>query len=735
MKTSLLAAPRATALALLLVASFSASAGFPETAGARKFDFSAQPAAGYTAVPVTAEYSASRGYGFEPGAAAGKPSFFSVDLPEGNYNVTVTLGGAQDAITTIKSELRRLMLENVHTAPGKTEVRTFTVNIRTPQIPASAGLAAGVVKLKAPRETVQEAWNWDRRLTLEFNGAAPAVRSIEITPAQTPTIFLLGDSTVCDQPGEPYASWGQMLPRFLRPGVAVANHGESGETYRDSLARRRLDKVLSAMRPGDTVMMQFGHNDQKQIKEGKGGPFTTYKAEIKQHVDGVRAHGGVSVIISSMERRAFDANGKVVPSLIDYATAARQSAQELGVAFIDLNAMSKPLYEALGTEASKAAFAEPQPGRIDNTHHNNYGAYELAQAVLTGMRQAGVPAASFIADGYGSFDPARPDPVAKFAVPPSPTFTNERPLGDEANAGADAAPAASAFLFAYFTKNGEDGLHLAASADGYRWEKLGGGRSYLRPKVGISKLMRDPCIVRGPDGTYHMVWTSGWKENNIGYASSKDLVHWSEQKELPVMAHEKGVLNAWAPEIVYDEQRGEFLIFWASTVPGKFTETAGSSEEKYNHRLYSTTTRDFSTFTPTKLFYDPGFSVIDATFVRANGKNHLLVKDETVNPPRKYLQVADAPTLTGPFGKLGAPITPQGMWVEGPTAIQAGPDVIVYYDAYRTKHYGAMRSRDLVHWEDVTAKMSFPDEDTAVRMRHGTAIAVPAALVEQLRTQ
>jgi hypothetical protein len=201
------------------------------------------------------------------------------------------------------------------------------------------------------------------------------------------------------------------------------------------------------------------------------------------------------------------------------------------------------------------------------------------------------------------------------------------------------------------------------------------------------------------------------------------------------MAHEKGVLNAWAPEIVYDDQRGEFLIFWASTVPGKFAETAGSSEEKYNHRLYSTSTRDFQSFTPTKLFYDPGFSVIDATFVRANGKNHLLVKDETVNPPRKYLQVADAPSLNGPFGKLSAPITPQGMWVEGPTAIQAGEDVIVYYDAYRTKHYGAMRSRDLVNWEDVTAKMSFPDEGTPVRMRHGTAIAVPAALIEQLRAQ
>jgi lysophospholipase L1-like esterase len=224
-----------------------------------------------------------------------------------------------------------------------------------------------------------------------------------------------------------------MLPRFFKPGIAVANHGESGETYRDSLGRRRLDKILSVMHPGDTVLMQFGHNDQKQIKDGKGGPFTTYKDEIKQHIDGVRAHGGIPVIISSMERRNFDASSKIVPSLIDYATAARQSAQELGVAFIDLNAMSKPFYEALGPEKSKAAFAEPEPGRIDNTHHNSYGSYELAQAVATGLRQAGVPVASFIADGYGAFDPAHPDPVERFAVPPSPNFTNVRPLGDETN--------------------------------------------------------------------------------------------------------------------------------------------------------------------------------------------------------------------------------------------------------------------------------------------------------------
>lgn len=302
-------------------------------------------------------------------------------------------------------------------------------------------------------------------------------------------------------------------------------------------------------------------------------------------------------------------------------------------------------------------------------------------------------------------------------------------------AQAQATPAADAYVFAYFTKNGEDGLHLAASSDGYHWDKLNGGASYLKPTVGMSKLMRDPCIVRGPDGIYHMVWTAGWTENGIGYASSTDLVHWSAQRYLPVMAHEPGTLNAWAPEIAWDGKRGEYLIFWSSTVPGKFPAGEGQGDGKYNHRIYATTTKDFVSFTPTRLFYDPGFSVIDATFLHAQGRDWLLVKDETRKPPRKYLQLASADSIQGPFGPLSAPITPPGLWTEGPTALQVGADVILYYDAYTAKHYGALRARggDLSTWEDVTAEMRFPDEGTAVRMRHGTAIAVPAALLQALR--
>ena len=296
-----------------------------------------------------------------------------------------------------------------------------------------------------------------------------------------------------------------------------------------------------------------------------------------------------------------------------------------------------------------------------------------------------------------------------------------------------AAATRADYLFTYFTKNGEDGMHLAASADGYTWSRLNDGKSYLAPKVGKSKLMRDPCVARGPDGTFHLVWTSGWNENNIGYAASKDFVTWSAQKEIPVMAHEPTVRNCWAPEIIYDAKRDEFLIFWASTIPGRFPETAGASEDAYNHRMYFTTTKDFAAFAPTRLFYDPGFSVIDATFLAADGRHYLIVKDETRNPPKKYLQIAEAEDVRGPFKKLSAPFTPAGLWVEGPTALKVGDDYVVYFDAYQTKHYGALRSRDLRTWEDVTTRLSLPDEGTPVRMRHGTVIEVPQTLVAALR--
>ena len=438
----------------LLAAGLALALARPASAGEAalyKFDFGPGAVAdGYLPVLPATVYTSELGYGFEPGAAvtgvdrsgadpvredfitSDRPFFFSARVPaEGNYRVTVTLGDAAgETTTTIKAELRRLMAENVHTAPGQFATVSFIVNTRTPQIAPTGDIKAGEVKLKAPRESIQEGWAWDDRITLEFSNARPAVCAVEIAKVDVPTVFLLGDSTVCDQSREPYASWGQMLTRFFKPEIAIANHGESGETYRDSIGRRRLDKILSVMKPGDYLIMQFGHNDQKQIAAGTGGPFTTYQAEIKQHVDAVRRRGGIPVIVSPMERREFAENGRIKPTLADYAAASRQAARELNVAFIDLNAMSLPFYEALGPEPSKLAFARPAPDQVDNTHHDNYGAYELAKCVVEGIRENHLPLAQYIVDDFQGFDPAHPDPVGKFDVPSSPLSTTERPRGN-----------------------------------------------------------------------------------------------------------------------------------------------------------------------------------------------------------------------------------------------------------------------------------------------------------------
>ncbi|WP_457420992.1 rhamnogalacturonan acetylesterase [Roseateles sp. P5_E7] len=401
----------------------SACASPPPAANALSFDLAATP---------EPTYSRERGSGFEPGAprnAAGQPSFFTVDVPaEGNYRVTATLGGPTASDTTIKAELRRLMLDGVQVPAGATQTRSFIVNVRTARIAAVPGVEAGVVKLKEPRESKDEIWAWDQRITLEINGSQPALRKLVIEPVQVPTIFLLGDSTVADQSREPYSSWGQMFPALFKPTVAVANHAQSGETFRDSLGRRRIDKILSQLQPGDTVLLQFGHNDQKQQKDGSGNA-ETYKAELRTHAERILARGGVPVVLSSMERRNFDEQGRLKPSLLEYAEAARAVARDMKLAFIDLNAMSQQFYAALGVERSKAAHPL-NAGKIDNTHHNNYGADQLARLVALGLREARVPVAAQLRDDLGPIDPSKPQPPEQYRVAASPGFTQQRPLGD-----------------------------------------------------------------------------------------------------------------------------------------------------------------------------------------------------------------------------------------------------------------------------------------------------------------
>jgi len=284
------------------------------------------------------------------------------------------------------------------------------------------------------------------------------------------------------------------------------------------------------------------------------------------------------------------------------------------------------------------------------------------------------------------------------------------------NTYARTVPPKTAYLFCYFKNNGEDGLHLAYSNDGFNWKSLHGDSSYLKPVVGDDKLMRDPCIIKGGDGLFHMVWTVSWKERGIGHTSSKDLIHWSKQEYLPVMEHEATAKNCWAPEIFYDKPSKQYMIFWATTIPGRFPKTDSLGDN--NHRIYYVTTKDFKTYSKTQLLYDQGFNVIDATIQKQGNKYVMILKDETKKPVQKNLRVAFSDNLTGGYGMPSAPITGK-YWAEGPTAIKINNEWIVYFDKYMLHKYGAVSSTDLINWTDISDKVSFP-----AGTRHGTVLTV-----------
>ncbi|SEO06497.1 Alpha galactosidase A [Mucilaginibacter gossypiicola] len=274
-----------------------------------------------------------------------------------------------------------------------------------------------------------------------------------------------------------------------------------------------------------------------------------------------------------------------------------------------------------------------------------------------------------------------------------------------------------AYLFSYFENNGEDGLHLAYSLDGLKWQSLNNDSAVLKPMVAKDKLMRDPCIIKGADGLFHMVWTVSWKDRGIGYASSPDLIHWSVQQFIPVMQKDPAALNCWAPEITYDPDTKNYMLYWATTIPGRFPETEEAGEK--NHRIYYTTTRDFRTYSETRLLYDQGFNVIDASIQKAGKQYVMFLKNETKKPvAEKNIRLAFSDKLTGGYGKASAPIT-GNYWAEGPTAIKIGNKWTVYFDKYMDHHYGAVQSADLKNWTDISDQLTMPKG-----IRHGTVLTI-----------
>ncbi|WP_347838917.1 glycoside hydrolase family 43 protein [uncultured Draconibacterium sp.] len=269
------------------------------------------------------------------------------------------------------------------------------------------------------------------------------------------------------------------------------------------------------------------------------------------------------------------------------------------------------------------------------------------------------------------------------------------------------------YLFSYFKDNGQDGLHLAYSYDGYRFVALNNDSSILTPQVADDRLMRDPCIIKGPDNKFHMVWTVSWNDRGIGYAWSEDLIHWSDQKFIPVMQHEPTARNCWAPELFYDEVEQQYMIYWATTIPNRFKSGETQGDSNYNHRMYFTTTKDFTDFSPTQLLYNEDFNVIDAVIKKIDNEYLMFLKDETRNPARKHIRIAKSTSLYGGYKLVSPPISPD--WVEGPTVTKVNNWWVVYYDEYTRHHMGAIRSADLINWETINDSISFPEGT-----RHGT---------------
>lgn len=350
-------------------------------------------------------------------AKSNAPFTRNIEVPDGNYKVTVVLGSKKKAgNTVVRAENRRLMVDEVATKKGQFKTVEFVVNKRTPEIEKGKR-----VKVKDREKNYN---TWDNAINLEFTGAAPAVKEVKIERDTTATtIFLCGNSTVVDQPYEPWASWGQMIPRWFGPEVAISNNAESGLTAGSFLGSYRLDKILTMMKKGDYVICEFGHNDQKEKMAGAGAWYN-FSYNLKVFIDKVRAKGGNIIFVTPTQRRLFDdaTHSKILETHGDYPDAMRAVAKREGVPVIELHDMTRTFFETLGYENCKKALvhypANTFPGQdkplADNTHFNPYGAYEIAKMVVMGMKQLNLPIVKYLRSDWKDFNPAQPDDYNKF---------------------------------------------------------------------------------------------------------------------------------------------------------------------------------------------------------------------------------------------------------------------------------------------------------------------------------
>lgn len=416
-----------------------ANAQKKEATMAFNFGESANKIAG-TTINKAVLYSDVTGYGFDldsdknvvfdkKSISAKKSVYFSVKLPEGNYNVEIVLGGKNSAITTVKAESRRLMLREIKTADKETKTERFVINVRTAKFDSNNS-----IRLK-PGEI--SGLNWDDKLTLEFSESS-VIQSIKIVPiSKIKTLFIAGDSTVTDQDNEPWGSWGQFFPNYFSTDVVVANYACSGLALSSFKSGNRLEKILYLMQAGDYLFIEFGHNDEKAKGEGKGawGEYTTL---LKEYVTRTRKKGGIPVLITPTQRRRFNADGTLQPTHGEFPDAMRKVAQELQVPLIDMTNMTTAMYESWGDEASKKAFVfypvNTFPGQLkalaDNTHFGSFGANEVAKCVVQGIRDLKLDITKNIKTAVPNYDPKKPAQFSDWTLPMSNRFEIAKPDGN-----------------------------------------------------------------------------------------------------------------------------------------------------------------------------------------------------------------------------------------------------------------------------------------------------------------
>jgi len=296
---------------------------------------------------------------------------FLVDLPNGTYKVTLTLGHQLiPTVTTVKCGTGKVMLWEKKVAAGHSATESFAIRVD------------------------------DRRFSIAFAGPSPHAAAMNIERIeQMPTIFLAGDSTVTDQVSGQYpcTGWGQVLPLFFHDGIAVANHARSGRSTKSFIAEGRLENIWRQIRPGDYLLIQFGHNDQKTDERGTD-PFTTYQDNLKVYLEGAKKVGAAPVLITPVQRRHFNDDGQLIDTHGPYLEAMKQVAEEEQVPLIDLAAKSKRLIEQLGDEESKRLFMRISPGEYehypnglqDDTHFQERGAIRIAELVAEEIREKNI---------------------------------------------------------------------------------------------------------------------------------------------------------------------------------------------------------------------------------------------------------------------------------------------------------------------------------------------------------